>query len=244
MRWATVAANGSMGVGPSGRLHEQTDPRILGAAEPGVAHGADRARCTREQRRQMPAKAAVWLSPMNVIRTSIPDVLILEPNVLGDERGVFYESYNRRTFAEIIGLDVSFVQDNHTHSVKNALRGLHYQIQQPQGKLVRVVAGEVFDVAVDIRRSSPAFGKWTGSLLSAENRRMVWIPPGFAHGFVVTADFADLVYKATSYWAPDYERCIAWDDSDIAIDWPLKSEPVLSAKDQLGKPLKAAEVFD
>jgi dTDP-4-dehydrorhamnose 3,5-epimerase len=180
---------------------------------------------------------------MNVIRTSIPDVLILESEVFEDHRGFFYESFNRRTFAEVTGLDVDFVQDNHTRSVKNVLRGLHYQVRQPQGKLVRVVAGEVFDVAVDIRRSSPAFGKWTGSFLSAANRRMEWIPPGFAHGFVVTSDFAELLYKTTNYWASEYERCIAWDDPDIAIDWPLQGVPVLSDKDKRCQCLRAAEVY-
>ena len=180
---------------------------------------------------------------MNVIQTGIPDVLILEPKVFGDERGFFFESYNQREFAEKTGSDVRFVQDNHSRSTRNVLRGLHYQIRQPQGKLVRVTAGEAYDVAVDIRRGSPSFGKWTALRLSAENKRMLWIPAGFAHGFLVTSDHAEFSYKTTDYWAPQHERCIAWNDPQLNIPWPLQGEPVLSAKDRLGLALAAAEVF-
>lgn len=180
---------------------------------------------------------------MNVVRTSIPDVLILEPKVFGDERGFFYESYNEREFIEKTGSDVRFVQDNHSRSVKNVLRGLHYQIRQPQGKLVRVTAGEVYDVAVDIRRGSATFGKWTAIVLSDQNKRVLWIPPGFAHGFLVTSDHAEFIYKTTDYWAPEHERCIAWNDPLLNIPWPLQGEPVLSGKDRLGMPFGKAEVF-
>jgi dTDP-4-dehydrorhamnose 3,5-epimerase len=179
---------------------------------------------------------------MNVIQTEIPDVLLLEPKVFGDDRGFFFESYNRKAM-EAAGIAGDFVQDNHSRSAKNVLRGLHYQIQQPQGKLVRVVLGEVFDVAVDLRRSSPTFGKWVGFLLSAENKRMAWIPAGFAHGFVVLSDYAEFLYKTTDFWAPEHERCIRWDDPDIGIAWPVRGEPLLSGKDQKGVALKDAEVF-
>lgn len=180
---------------------------------------------------------------MKLINTNLPEVLIIEPRLFGDDRGFFYESFNAKKFAELSGVEVSFVQDNHSLSAKNVLRGLHYQICQPQGKLVRVVAGKVFDVAVDIRRSSPRFGQWTGASLSAENKRQMWIPPGFAHGFVVLSDSAEFLYKATDYWAPEHERCIQWNDAEIGIQWPLQDEPILSGKDQLGKKLENAEVF-
>ncbi|MGB8330058.1 MAG: dTDP-4-dehydrorhamnose 3,5-epimerase [Polyangiales bacterium] len=180
---------------------------------------------------------------MNVTPTALPDVLVIEPKVFGDARGFFFESFNRRAFREATGLDVDFVQDNHSRSAKNVLRGLHYQIQQPQGKLVRCVTGEVFDVAVDIRRSSPHFGKCASVTLSADNKRMVWVPPGFAHGFLVVSEFAEILYKTTDYWAPEHERSIAWNDPDLAIAWPLAGEPVLSAKDKAGVPMRDAEVF-
>jgi dTDP-4-dehydrorhamnose 3,5-epimerase len=182
---------------------------------------------------------------MNVISTTIPDVFIIEPKVFGDARGFFFESFNERRFLEAVGTSESirFVQDNHSKSARNVLRGLHYQIKQPQGKLVRVVAGEVFDVAVDIRRSSPTFGKWFGAVLSAESKRQMWIPPGFAHGFVVTSESAEFLYKTTDYWAPEYERSIAWNDPEIGIQWPIGDLPVLSDKDRNGKRLADAEVF-
>jgi len=168
---------------------------------------------------------------------------MMEPKVFGDERGFFYESYNARALAEQAGIDASFVQDNHSRSAKNVLRGLHYQIRQPQGKLIRITAGEVFDVAVDIRRGSPTFGKWTGNKLSADNKKMLWVPPGFAHGFLVVSDYAEVQYKTTDYWAPEHERCIAWNDPDLNIPWPLAGEPILSAKDRAGQPFREAEVF-
>ncbi|HEX9672699.1 MAG TPA: dTDP-4-dehydrorhamnose 3,5-epimerase [Burkholderiales bacterium] len=180
---------------------------------------------------------------MKVVSSSLPDVLIVEPRVFGDDRGFFYESYNERAFADATGLRIHFVQDNHSRSAKNVLRGLHYQIRQPQGKLVRVTAGEIYDVAVDVRRSSPTFGKWAGVGLSAANRRMCWIPAGFAHGFLVTSDHAEVQYKTTDYYAPEHERCIAWNDRDLAISWPLEGEPVLSPKDRAGLPLRVAELF-
>lgn len=180
---------------------------------------------------------------MNVVRTRVPDVLILEPKIFGDERGFFFESYNAREFTEKTGINAQFVQDNHTRSAKNVLRGLHYQIQQPQGKLVRVTAGEVFDVAVDLRKSSPAFGQWAAITLSADNKRMLWIPPGFAHGFLVVSDFAEFLYKTTDYWAPAHERCIAWNDPHLNIAWPLQGAPLLSAKDQNGAPFVSADIF-
>jgi len=181
---------------------------------------------------------------MNIIKTEIPDVLIIEPQVFGDARGFFFESFNQREWREKAGIEKSFVQDNHSRSEKNVLRGLHYQIRQPQGKLVRVVQGKVFDVAVDIRRSSPTFGRWVGTELSAENHLQMWIPEGFAHGFCVLSDFAEFLYKTTDYWAPQYERTILWNDPDLAIAWPLAGEPVLSAKDEAGLPLTQAELYE
>lgn len=180
---------------------------------------------------------------MVVVPTSIPDVLVLEPRVFGDARGFFFESFNRRVFAELTGYTGEFVQDNHSRSQRGVLRGLHYQLRQPQGKLVRVVTGSVFDVAVDVRRSSKTFGRWVGVELSAENKRMAWIPSGFAHGFLVLSESAEFLYKTTDYWAPEHERTIAWDDPALGIEWPLQGEPQLSAKDKLGKPLGEAEVF-
>jgi dTDP-4-dehydrorhamnose 3,5-epimerase len=180
---------------------------------------------------------------MQIQTTFIPDVLIIEPKVFGDERGFFYESFNARKFEELTGVATTFVQDNHSKSAKNVLRGLHYQLQQTQGKLVRVVAGEVFDVAVDIRKSSPTFGHWVGVVLSGENKRQLWVPPGFAHGFMVTSESAEFLYKTTDYWAPEFERSILWNDPAIGIEWPLDGTPMLSGKDQAGKPLAEAEVF-
>jgi len=180
---------------------------------------------------------------MNVIQTSIPDILIIEPAIFGDERGFFYESYNQKVIAEKAGITQTFVQDNHSRSEKNVLRGLHYQVKQTQGKLVRVIAGEAFDVAVDIRKSSSTFGKWVGIVLSADNKRLLWVPQGFAHGFVVLSDSAEFLYKTTDYYAPEYERSIAWNDPDIAIEWPLPGEPILSQKDLRGQFLKDAEIF-
>jgi dTDP-4-dehydrorhamnose 3,5-epimerase len=180
---------------------------------------------------------------MDIVATTIPDVLILEPKVFGDDRGFFYESFNQRRFQELTGITPDFVQDNHSKSARNVLRGLHYQIRQPQGKLVRVVAGEVFDVAVDIRKNSATFGRWVGVMLSAENKRQLWIPQGFAHGFVVTSDSAEFLYKTTDYWAPEFERSILWNDPTIGIQWPLSAEPLLSGKDKLGTPLAEAELF-
>jgi dTDP-4-dehydrorhamnose 3,5-epimerase len=180
---------------------------------------------------------------MKAIPTAIPDVLIFEPRVFADERGFFLESWNARTFCEAVGSDVRFVQDNHSRSQRGVLRGLHYQIRQPQGKLVRVTSGRVFDVAIDLRKSSPAFGCWTGVELSAGNHRQLWIPAGFAHGFIVLSDSADFLYKTTDYYAPEHERSVAWDDPAIAIDWPADVAPVLSVKDKAGVPLQEAEVF-
>lgn len=180
---------------------------------------------------------------MKVTPTSMPEVLVLEPTVFGDDRGFFYESFNAREFSQITGVSVNFVQDNHSRSAKNVLRGLHYQIRQPQGKLVRVTSGSIFDVVVDIRASSPFFGRWIGVALSAENRRQLWVPPGFAHGFVVTSDSAECQYKTTDYWSPEYERSILWNDPALAIEWPLTSEPMLSGKDSQGKLLADADVF-
>ncbi|MBH3458691.1 dTDP-4-dehydrorhamnose 3,5-epimerase [Pseudomonas putida] len=180
---------------------------------------------------------------MNVINTAIPEVLIIEPKVFGDSRGFFFESFNARTFAERTGVDAEFVQDNHSRSGQGVLRGLHYQVQNPQGKLVRVTLGEVLDVAVDIRRGSPTFGRWVSARLSAENHRQMWIPAGFAHGFVVLSESADFLYKTTDYYNPAAERCIRWDDPQLAIDWQLTSEPLLSAKDQAGVLLQDAELF-
>lgn len=180
---------------------------------------------------------------MNIIPTEIPDVLIIEPRVFGDERGFFLESYNEKAFTEKAGITAHFVQDNHSRSIKNVLRGLHYQIQQPQGKLIRSVVGEVLDVAVDIRKNSPTFGNWVSVVLSAENKRQLWVPVGFAHGFLVVSDTAEVLYKTTDYYAPNYERSILWNDPDLAIAWPLTSEPTLSGKDQAAKPFKDAELF-
>ncbi len=180
---------------------------------------------------------------MKVTATAIPEVLIIEPKVFGDERGFFYESFNQRAFNEATGLAHNFVQDNHSRSSKGVLRGLHYQVQNPQGKLVRVARGSVFDVAVDIRKSSPSFGQWVGVELSEQNHRQLWVPTGFAHGFLVTSDSADFLYKTTDYYAPQFERCIAWDDAAIGIEWPAGLAPQLSAKDSTGLLLAAAEVF-
>ncbi|ESA33015.1 dtdp-4-dehydrorhamnose -epimerase [Leptolyngbya sp. Heron Island J] len=182
---------------------------------------------------------------MNVIPTDIPDVLIIEPQVFGDERGFFLESFNQKKFSDETGLNHQFVQDNHSRSRQNILRGLHYQMQQVQGKLVRVVLGEIYDVVVDIRRSSDTFGQWVGVTLSAENKRQLWVPPGFAHGFYVLSDSADVLYKTTDYYAPQHERSILWNDADLAIKWPLVSQtPVLSDKDQQAVQFAIAEVFD
>ena len=180
---------------------------------------------------------------MQVIRTDLPDVLVLEPRVFGDARGFFLESYNERVLAEVAGITARFVQDNHSRSGRHVLRGLHYQLKRPQGKLVRVIAGAVFDVAVDLRRRSPTFGRWVGLELSADNKRIAWVPPGFAHGFVVLSEFAEFLYKATDYYAPEDERCIAWNDPDIRVRWPLTAEPVLSARDRAGMALAGAEVY-
>ena len=180
---------------------------------------------------------------MHIQTTAIPDVLIIEPKVFGDDRGFFYESFNQQRFADLTGITTNFVQDNHSRSARNVLRGLHYQIQQPQGKLVRVTVGEVFDVAVDLRASSATFGQWVGVTLSAENKRQLWIPEGFAHGFIVTSESAEFLYKTTDYWAPEFERSILWNDPALGITWPGDGNPALSGKDQLGKLLADAEVF-
>jgi len=180
---------------------------------------------------------------MNVIRSEIPDVLLIEPKVFGDARGFFFESWNERAF-DAAGIHARFVQDNHSRSARNVLRGLHYQISQPQGKLMRVVQGAVFDVAVDIRRSSPTFGKWVGFELSAENKRVAWVPEGFAHGFLVLSESADFLYKATDYFAPESERTIAWNDPDLAINWPLQGAPILSDKDRRGGAFANAETYE
>jgi dTDP-4-dehydrorhamnose 3,5-epimerase len=180
---------------------------------------------------------------MKIISTRIPEVMIIEPTVYGDERGFFFESFNEKKFKEMTGVDTHFVQDNHSKSVKGVLRGLHYQLQQTQGKLVRVVAGAVFDVAVDIRKSSPTFGHWVGVELSADNKRQLWVPPGFAHGFVTTSESAEFLYKTTDYWAPEFERSILWNDPAIGIDWQLDGEPQLSGKDKVAALLADAEVF-
>lgn len=172
---------------------------------------------------------------MKTTPLAVADIILLQPKVFGDDRGSFFESFNHAQFIEAIGRNIHFVQDNHSHSVKNVLRGLHYQIEQSQGKLVRVAVGEVFDVAVDLRKNSPTFGQWVGEILSAENKTQIWIPEGFAHGFVVLSDAADVLYKTTNYWAPEHERCIAWNDKSLAIKWPIHGEPVLSMKDRQGK---------
>ena len=181
---------------------------------------------------------------MKVEHAEIADLLLLEPKVFGDARGFFYENYNRKTFARATGLDVEFVQDNHSRSSKNVLRGLHYQIRQPQGKLVRVTAGEIWDVAVDLRRSSQSFGRWAATRLSAETRRMLWVPPGFAHGFLVLSEQAEVQYKATDYYAPEHERTLLWNDPALAIPWPLAGDPVMSDKDRRGTPLAGADTFE
>lgn len=182
---------------------------------------------------------------MNIVQTDIPEVLIFEPRVFGDARGFFFESFNQKVFEEAVGREVNFVQDNHSRSAHGVLRGLHYQIQQPQGKLVRVVHGAVFDVAVDLRKSSPTFGKWVGVMLSEENKRQLWVPEGFAHGFVVVSDTADFLYKTTDFYAPEHERSILWDDSDLNIVWPALQveKPLVSSKDLVGSTFKAADVF-
>jgi len=180
---------------------------------------------------------------MKVMPTAIPDVLVIEPKVFGDNRGFFFESFNSKAFEQATGLKRNFVQDNHSKSVKHVLRGLHYQIQQPQGKLVRVIQGEVFDVAVDIRKSSPTFGRWIGMHLNAENKKQLWIPEGFAHGFVVLTETAEFLYKTTDYYAPEHERCIRWDDPALGIQWPIQGKPIVSVKDQQAKPLAQTEHF-
>lgn len=180
---------------------------------------------------------------MKVVQTAIPEILILEPKVFGDSRGFFFESYNERDFRDKTGIDVCFVQDNHSRSVRGVLRGLHYQIEQAQGKLVRCTFGEVFDVAVDLRRASSTFGQWVGAVLSAENKRMMWIPPGFAHGFLVLSEYAEFLYKTSDYYAPQHERCIAWNDDDLKIDWPLTEEPLLSTQDAAGVHFRSADLF-
>lgn len=180
---------------------------------------------------------------MQIVRTSIPEVIIFEPKVFGDERGFFFESFNAKVFEQATGLNVNFVQDNHSKSAKNVLRGLHYQIEQAQGKLVRVTQGEVFDVAVDLRESSATFGQWEGTRLSGENKRQMWIPPGFAHGFLVLSETAEFLYKTTDFYAPQYECCLKWDDSSVAIEWPLQDTPILSGKDNVGLSLQDAKKF-
>jgi dTDP-4-dehydrorhamnose 3,5-epimerase len=180
---------------------------------------------------------------MNAVRLAIPDLVLFEPRVFGDERGFFFESFHQRRFEEAINREVTFVQDNHSQSAGKVLRGLHYQVKQPQGKLVRVVTGSVFDVAVDLRKGSPTFGKWVGEILSAENKKQLWIPEGFAHGFLVLSASAECLYKSTAYYAPEHERCIAWNDPALAIDWPLDYVPLLSARDQAGTTLAEADLF-
>lgn len=181
---------------------------------------------------------------MKATRLAIPDVVLFEPRVFGDERGFFFESFNQKAFEAAIGRSVQFVQDNHSRSVRGVLRGLHYQIRQPQGKLVRVVQGEVFDVAVDLRRSSPTFGQWVGEYLSADNKRQLWVPEGFAHGFVVLSETAEFLYKTTDYYAPEHERSILWNDPQLAIAWPYAGQPTLSGKDRQGQGFAGAEVYD
>lgn len=181
---------------------------------------------------------------MNIIPTSIPDVIIIEPKVFQDSRGFFLESYNQKTFTEKLGIAPNFVQDNHSKSEYNVLRGLHYQIIQPQGKLVRTIVGAIYDIAVDIRKKSPTFGQWVGCELNGENKCQLWIPPGFAHGFLVLSEVAEVMYKATDYYAPEGDRSILWNDPDLAIDWPLKTAPILSAKDSNAQKFKTAEVYE
>jgi dTDP-4-dehydrorhamnose 3,5-epimerase len=180
---------------------------------------------------------------MKITETAIPEVLLVEPTVFGDDRGFFYESYNAKKWQELTGLQTTFVQDNHSRSAKNVLRGIHYQIQQSQGKLVRVVAGEVFDVAVDLRQSAPTFGQWVGERLSAENKKSLWVPEGFGHAFLVLSDSAEFLYRTTDFYAPEYERCIAWNDPEIGVDWPLDGEPLLSEKDANGTAFSKAEYY-
>ncbi len=180
---------------------------------------------------------------MKAVATALPGVVVLEPRVFADARGFFFESWNRRAFAEAVGEDFEFVQDNHSASERNVLRGLHYQVHRPQGKLVRVIAGEVYDVVVDLRRSSPTFGKWIGERLSADNRRMMWVPPGFAHGFLVVSARAEFLYKTTGYYAPEHERSLLWNDPALGIDWPLDGAPLLKPRDAAGTPLAQAETF-
>lgn len=180
---------------------------------------------------------------MKVLKTEIPEVMVIEPRVFGDERGFFFESFNQQRWREKTGLNIRFVQENHSRSGRNVLRGLHYQIKKTQAKLVRVIAGEVFDVAVDIRQSSPTFGRWAGEILSAENKKQFWIPEGFAHGFLVLSDVAEFLYLATDYYAPEHERAIIWNDPDLNIDWPVQGQPSLSGKDQKAPSFKEAEVF-
>ena len=180
---------------------------------------------------------------MKILPTKITEVLIIEPQVFQDDRGFFFESYNQKTFTDKTGCSAHFVQDNHSYSKQNVLRGLHYQIQQPQGKLVRAIAGSILDVAVDIRKSSPTFGQWVSCILSGENKRQLWIPTGFAHGFLVLSETAEVLYKTTDYYAPLHERCILWNDPDLAIDWTVTTSPIVSAKDQVGQPFKTAEFF-
>jgi dTDP-4-dehydrorhamnose 3,5-epimerase len=180
---------------------------------------------------------------MKIVPTAIPDVLVIEPNVFGDARGFFFESFNAREFKRLTGIEPPIMQDNHSRSMKNVLRGLHYQIMRPQGKLIRAVAGEIFDVAVDIRRNSPTRGKWVANILSSDNKKQMWIPVGFAHGFLVLSDHAEVLYKTTDYYAPEHERCIRWDDPHLGIQWPLGSPPQLSAKDAKGVPYAEAELF-
>lgn len=181
---------------------------------------------------------------MQAIRLALPEVILLRPKVFGDHRGDFFESFNARVFHDATGLDVSFVQDNHSYSRAHVLRGLHYQVSQAQGKLVRVISGAVFDVAVDLRRSSSSFGRWVGARLAADSKDMLWVPPGFAHGFYVLSDGAEFLYKTTDYWAPEFERTLLWNDPALGIAWPLGGEPILNAKDAAGRPLAHAEVYD
>jgi len=181
---------------------------------------------------------------MKITKTAIPEVLLVEPTVFGDDRGFFYESYNAKEWQELTGLQTRFVQDNHSRSAKNVLRGIHYQIQQPQGKLVRVVVGEVYDVAVDLRKSSPTFGQWVGERLSAESKKSLWVPEGFGHGFLVLSEFAEFLYRTTNFYAPEHERCLAWNDSTLGIDWPLDGEPLLSEKDATATPFSKAEYYE
>jgi dTDP-4-dehydrorhamnose 3,5-epimerase len=191
----------------------------------------------------VPTNTRIYNQNMNVIKTAIPEVLLIEPKVFGDNRGFFYESFNASVWREKTGLESDFVQDNHSKSARGVLRGLHYQIQQAQGKLVRVVVGEVFDVAVDIRKSSPTFGRWVSAVLSADNSRQFWVPPGFAHGFVVLSETAEFLYRTTDYYAPQHERCIIWNDPALAIEWPLDVQPILSEKDGRGESFGDAEVY-